>query len=212
MLAQIQSRDEQLARHRNELEDLVAVRTAELRRAVIAAEDANRTKTTFLANMSHELRTPLNAIIGYSEMLQEEVGDTGDPRFVRDLQKINAAGRHLLELINAVLDLAKIEAGKMELHLAPLNVGRGGDDTAAVVEPLAHYNKNRFQTRLHGDIGVMRADLTKVRQVLLNLLSNACKFTQQGEVALLVGRETVLADDWLTFQVIDDGIGMTALQ
>ncbi|OGL12297.1 MAG: hypothetical protein A3F92_01855 [Candidatus Rokubacteria bacterium RIFCSPLOWO2_12_FULL_71_22] len=212
MLAQIQSRDEQLARQRNELEDLVTVRTAELQRAVVAAEEANRTKTTFLANMSHELRTPLNAIIGYSEMLQEEVTEAGDERFARDLQRINAAGRHLLELINAVLDLAKIEAGKMELHLDSFAVATMVDEIAAVIEPLAHQHRNAFHARLEGDVGVMRADLTKVRQVLLNVLSNACKFTEQGEVALVVGRETLEEREWLTFQIIDNGIGMTEAQ
>ena len=120
------------------------------------------------------------AIIGYSEMLQEEVNEAGDPRFAGDLQKINAAGRHLLELINAVLDLAKIEAGKMELHLDTFSVATMVNDIPAVIEPLAHQHRNAFHTRLDGDVGVMRAGLTKTRQVLPNLLSNACKFTQAG--------------------------------
>jgi GAF domain-containing protein/CheY-like chemotaxis protein len=173
---------------------------------------ADRHKSEFLANMSHELRTPLNAIIGYSEMLQEDAADLGVEQFTDDLGKINAAGKHLLELINAVLDLSKIEAGKMELYLESFDVAGLVRDIAAVIQPLAAKNGNRLQVRCADDIGLMHADLTKVRQALFNLLSNACKFTEQGTVALTVIRDATPAQDWLVFGVADTGIGMTAEQ
>ena len=173
-------------------------------------EIANRHKSEFLANMSHELRTPLNAIIGYSEMLQEEAEDAGaSATYGPDLQKIHAAGKHLLELINAVLDLSKIEAGKMELYLETFSVPQMVRDIAAVVQPLAEKNGNRIEVRCDEAAGAMRADLTKVRQTLFNLLSNACKFTDHGTVTLDVDREAVDGADWLRFAVSDTGIGMT---
>ncbi len=145
---------------------------------------ASRHKSEFLANMSHELRTPLNAIIGYSEMLEEDAADLDGGRLVPDLQKINAAGKHLLELINAVLDLSKIEAGKMELYLEEFGVARLIQDIAAVIRPLAEKNGNRLAVECDAAVGTMRADMTKVRQALFNLLSNACKFTERGTVSL----------------------------
>ena len=162
--------------------------------------------------MSHELRTPLNAIIGYSEMLQEEAEDLGAEQFTDDLQKINAAGKHLLGLINDILDLSKIEAGKMELYLEDFEVAGLVRDVAAVVQPLVGKNANRLVVRCPDDIGTMRADLTKVRQALFNLLTNACKFTEQGTVRLTVARETMDGRDWLMFSVSDTGIGMTPEQ
>src|SRR6266568_5303004 len=146
------------------------------------AEAMNRTKSSFLANMSHELRTPLNAIIGYSEMLQEDATDQGADALVPDLKKVNAAGKHLLELINAVLDLSKIEAGKMDLYLESFSVSGLIRDIAAVIRPLAEKNGNRLEVSCATDAGEMHADLTKVRQALFNLLSNACKFTERGTV------------------------------
>jgi GAF domain-containing protein/CheY-like chemotaxis protein len=175
-------------------------------------EAADRHKSEFLANMSHELRTPLNAIIGYSEMLQEDAADLGAAQLTDDLQKINAAGKHLLELINAVLDLSKIEAGKMELYLETFDVATLVRDIAAVIQPLAAKNSNRLDVRCPDGIGVMHADLTKVRQALFNLLSNACKFTERGTVSLAVAREAVDGQEWLTFGVSDTGIGMTPEQ
>ncbi len=175
-------------------------------------EVAGRHKSEFLANMSHELRTPLNAIIGYSEMLQEEAAELGADGFVPDLQKIHAAGKHLLELINAVLDLSKIEAGKMELYLETFAVSALTHDIAAMIEPLAAKNGNRFEVRCDPAAGTMRADLTKVRQALFNLLSNACKFTDHGSVSLTAARETADGGDWITFRVSDTGIGMTPEQ
>jgi GAF domain-containing protein/DNA-binding response OmpR family regulator len=175
-------------------------------------EVADRHKSEFLANMSHELRTPLNAIIGYSEMLQEDAADLGAEQFTDDLKKINAAGKHLLELINAVLDLSKIEAGKMELYLESFDVASLVQDIAAVIQPLAVKNANRLEVRCPVEIGAMRADLTKVRQALFNLLSNACKFTERGTVALEVAREERDGQDWMVFGVSDTGIGMTPEQ
>jgi signal transduction histidine kinase/CheY-like chemotaxis protein len=175
-------------------------------------EVASRHKSEFLANMSHELRTPLNAIIGYSEMLQEEAGDLGEERFVADLKKIHAAGRHLLELINAVLDLSKIEAGKMDLYLETFDIRGLARDIAAVIQPLAEKNANRLEVRAGENLGTMHADLTKVRQSLFNLLSNACKFTERGTVALAVAREGDDVGEWITFAVSDTGIGLTPEQ
>ncbi|MCA1684891.1 MAG: PAS domain S-box protein, partial [Planctomycetia bacterium] len=174
-----------------------------------AAEAASRSKSTFLANMSHELRTPLNAIIGYSEMLQEEAEDTGNTSAVADLQKIHAAGRHLLGLINDILDLSKIEAGKMEIYLETFDAAEMARGVADTVKPLFEKNGNTLELRCVGDLGTIHADMTKTRQALLNLLSNASKFTQEGVVTLEVGRETVADREWFAFRVRDTGIGMT---
>jgi signal transduction histidine kinase/CheY-like chemotaxis protein len=175
-------------------------------------EIASHHKSTFLANMSHELRTPLNAVIGYSEMLQEDAVDVGADGLVPDLKKVNAAGKHLLELINSILDLSKIEAGKMELHLEDFNVARMVEDIASMIQPLAEKNGNRLEVTCDAESGSMHADLTKVRQVLFNLLSNACKFTEGGTVSLAVQRERSDSDAWLTFTVEVTGIGLNAEQ
>jgi signal transduction histidine kinase len=150
--------------------------------------EANRHKSAFVASMSHELRTPLNAIIGYSEMLAEEAEDLGEASFVADLAKINAAGKHLLGLINNVLDLSKIEAGRMDLYLEDFAVDDLIRDVTAVVQPLVEKNDNVLVVEADGDLGVMHADLTKVRQALFNLLSNAAKFTERGTITLGVRR------------------------
>jgi signal transduction histidine kinase/CheY-like chemotaxis protein len=175
-------------------------------------ELADRHKSEFLANMSHELRTPLNAIIGYSEMLQEDAADQGAEPLIDDLKKINAAGKHLLELINAVLDLSKIEAGKMELYLETFEVSGLVGDIAAVIQPLAAKNANRLEVDCDAGIGTMRADLTKVRQALFNLLSNASKFTDHGTISLSVSRDTHDGPESIVFRVRDTGIGMTPEQ
>jgi len=174
-------------------------------------EIASRHKSEFLANMSHELRTPLNAIIGYSEMLREEAGAAHKP-FPPELGKIAGAGRHLLQLINAVLDLSKIEAGKMDVVLEDFSVQDLVEGVAAVIAPLAEKNANRLEIRIAGEVEGMRADSTKVRQTLFNVLSNACKFTQQGTVSLEVAQQADAAGDWLTFTISDTGIGMTPEQ
>ena len=187
----------------------LAIQNARLFREL---EAVSRHKSEFLANMSHELRTPLNAIIGYSEMLEEEAQDLGQEAFVPDLAKINTAGKHLLELINSVLDLSKIEAGKMDLYLETFAVADTIRDIAAVIQPLAEKNRNRLDVRCAPDAGSMYADLTKLRQALFNLLSNACKFTEEGVVGLTVSREAVDGMDRLVFAVTDTGIGMTPEQ
>ncbi|HZO68927.1 MAG TPA: ATP-binding protein [Kribbellaceae bacterium] len=180
-----------------------------LQEANIQLAEASQHKSQFLANMSHELRTPLNAIIGYSEMLQEEAEDLGEQTFLPDLQRINAAGKHLLGLINDILDLSKIEAGRMDLFIEPFEVGQLVQDVQAIVQPLMDKNGNTLVVAYPHDVGTMQADLTKVRQTLFNLLSNAAKFTDHGTISLTAAREP---DDWLRFAVKDTGIGMTEEQ
>jgi signal transduction histidine kinase len=178
-----------------------------------AAEAANRSKSAFLANMSHELRTPLTAIIGYSEMLLEDAEELGHgDNNIRDLEKIREAGKHLLGLINDILDLSKIEADKMELHLETFDVASMIEDVAETIRLLANKNSNTLKVHCPDDFGTMHADLTKIRQTLFNLLSNACKFTEQGAIKLAVSRETVDGVAWFVFSVIDTGIGMTEEQ
>ncbi|MCW5554050.1 MAG: response regulator [Verrucomicrobiae bacterium] len=162
----------------------VAIKDAEAARAT--ADQANQAKSSFLANMSHELRTPLNAIIGYSEMLQEEAQDMGDKGYIPDLEKIHGAGKHLLGLINDVLDLSKIEAGKMTLYLEDFDVAKLVKEVAATVQPLITKNGNKLEVECPPDLGLMHADVTKVRQTLFNLLSNASKFTEKGTIKLEV--------------------------
>ncbi len=185
----------------------------EILRAKEEAESANRTKTLFLANMSHELRTPLNAVIGYSEMLQEEAQDLGAQRLVPDLEKINTAGKHLLSLINDVLDLSKIEAGKMDLYLETFRVKDVVQEVADTVAPLLAKNEDSLMLDCEPDLGEMHADLTKLRQSLFNLLSNASKFTHQGQIRLSVRREAgTHGVDQVFFAVSDTGIGMNPKQ
>ncbi len=218
-LDETQQANEALRESERTLERKVEERTTDLvvsQREVALARDealaANRAKSAFLANMSHELRTPLNAIIGYSEMLQEEAVDTGHESFGPDLDKILSAGRHLLGLINDVLDISKIEAGKMEVFPERFDVAQLVRDTLATVQPLVAKRGNRLEVCDLNRLGTMRSDLTKARQILFNLLSNAAKFTERGTVRFEVNRERVVGADWLEFRVIDTGIGMTREQ
>jgi signal transduction histidine kinase/CheY-like chemotaxis protein len=164
----------------------VEAKNTELAEAKRAADQASAAKSSFLANMSHELRTPMNAIIGYSEMLQEEAEDLGQKGFIPDLQKIHGAGKHLLGLINDILDLSKVEAGKMTLFLEEFEVAKLVNEVSATVQPLVARNGNKLEVNCPVDIGLMRSDVTKVRQTLFNLLSNASKFTEKGVVRLEV--------------------------
>jgi len=176
------------------------------------AEAANRTKSAFLANMSHELRTPMNAIIGYSEMLAEEAEDAGVEEFIPDLNKIQSAGTHLLSLINDILDLSKIESGKMTVYLEAFDVKSLVEDVAATVKPLLAKNNNQLILNIQPDLGPMTSDLTKVRQTLFNLLSNASKFTENGTITLSTQLDQSGLSSNVTFAVQDTGIGMTPEQ
>ncbi|MEG4406951.1 response regulator [Microcoleus sp. MON2_D5] len=196
--------------------------------ALEAAESANRAKSTFLANMSHELRTPLNAIIGYSEMLQEEAEELGSCESVPDLEKICSAGKHLLSLIDDILDISKIEAGRMDLYLETFEIHTLIESAVATARPLVDKNGNTLEVYCPDNLDTMHADMTKVRQVLLNLLSNAAKFTQNGRIAIGVERikneqlkrknqeessQILISNsEFLSFRVADTGIGMTQEQ
>jgi signal transduction histidine kinase/DNA-binding NarL/FixJ family response regulator len=222
MLAEIQQRDtalqganDELKMRTQELEGEITHRKQtqeELMAAKRAAEDASRAKSAFLANMSHELRTPLNAIIGYSEMIEEEIQDTGQIQNIQDVQKIESAGKHLLALINDVLDLSKIEAGKMGLHLENFDVAMMIQEMVATLQPAIAKNSNTLQLRLADNLGNMRSDVTKVRQVLSNLLSNACKFTDHGTISMDAERVVHGEQQWIRFRVGDTGIGISEEQ
>ncbi|HWA09317.1 MAG TPA: response regulator [Opitutaceae bacterium] len=194
------------------LEAKVAERTVELHKAMTAARDANQAKSSFLAKMSHELRTPMNAIIGYAEMLIEDATDRGDNGAIADLRKILSAARHLLGLINDVLDLSKIEAGKMDLYLESFDVCTLVHDVIPTAQPLIDRNKNQLKVDCPENFGTMRADATKLRQILLNLLSNASKFTEEGVVSLEVSRDQAGPREMVVMLVRDSGIGMTPEQ
>ena len=189
---------------RQQGEDLVAARDT--------AEEANRAKSQFLANMSHELRTPLSAVIGYSEMLEDEVEDMGEKHLLADLGKIKANARHLLSLINDVLDISKIEANKMELYAETFDVADMTNDVAATVGSLMAKKNNSFIFDLPAGLGSMHSDVVKIRQVLINLLSNAAKFTENGEIRLDVARQVGTGGDMMVFTVRDSGLGMTEEQ
>jgi signal transduction histidine kinase len=174
-------------------------------------EAASQHKSQFLASMSHELRTPLNAIIGLTEMMVTNSGRFGTEKALEPLRRVNAAGTHLLSLINEILDLSKIEAGKLELNPEPVNLVRLIDEVIGTAGQLADKNKNRLIVEAQDNLGALTADSMRLKQILLNLLSNACKFTKEGEVALRV-RKVADGRDWVELAVADSGIGMSAEQ
>jgi signal transduction histidine kinase len=223
-----------LATSLNELIQRVAEYTEDLHEAKVAAEAANRSKSAFLANMSHELRTPLNAIINYSEMLQEDAQDSGSEDFLPDLEKIQTAGKHLLDMISDILDISKIEAGHVTLYLENFDVATMIEEVMTTAQPLVEKKGNALKLKTKGELGTMYADQPKVRQILLNLLSNAAKFTEAGVITIGVervqtkrpkqkkpkkqtkqsqGDESLSTLNYssqvLIFRVTDTGIGMT---
>ncbi len=201
---------DQLEEANRTLEARVEDRTKLLAKAVKDAEEASKAKSSFLAKMSHELRTPLNAIIGYSEILREDAVDDNDTRTADDLDKVLNAARHLLGLINDVLDISKIEAGKMELYLETFDLAKVVNETIATAQPLIAKKGNTLALDCPPDIGAMHADATKLRQMLLNLLSNASKFTEKGTITLKLTRQP--ETQTIEFAVIDNGIGMSPEQ
>ncbi|WP_170766388.1 response regulator [Ruegeria lacuscaerulensis] len=192
----------------------VAVYTdiTELKQRERDAEEANRAKSQFLANMSHELRTPLNAVIGITEMLEEDAEDLGQDDFIEPLQRISRAGKHLLELINEILDLSKIEAGKLDLNLEEFDLVALLQDTVATTKGLAEKNGNVLEAHCPDEPEKMFADMTRVRQVILNLLSNACKFTENGKISVRAAKSVIDDRPWLVLDVSDTGIGLTQEQ
>ncbi len=221
MLERIQEQDRHLAEHRDQLETQVAVRTAELvatnNELLLAkerAEVSNKAKSTFLANMSHELRTPLNAILLYSELVREDSEAAGQAGILPDVRRIESAGRHLLSLINDILDLSKIEAGKMTVSMETFDIPALVREVLTTVEPLAGQNGNSLHLTCAPGVGTMVSDSIKVRQSLFNLLSNACKFTRQGRIEVQVALTRLPGSevDWLSLGVQDTGIGINPEQ
>ena len=204
-----------LQEHDNEIQGAVVIYAditerkkaeAEIRAAYEATEAATRAKSTFLSNMSHELRTPLNAVIGYAELAVEKAEEEGAADLVSDLGKIRIAGHHLLSLINQVLDLSKVEAGRMEIELSEFSLAGLAADVETTVKPMADQRGNRLEVSVEDHIGFCRGDVGKLTQTLLNVLSNAIKFTSNG---LIQVRLRLPSEGWLEIEVVDSGIGMT---
>jgi signal transduction histidine kinase len=200
-----------LEAHNRMLEQRVTERTAEISDKSRQLAEASERKSQFLASMSHELRTPLNAIIGLTEMMVTNAARFGTEKALEPLRRVNAAGSHLLSLINEVLDLSKIEAGKLDLNPEPVDLARLIDEVIGTAGQLAEKNKNRLVVEAAENVGPLTADSMRLKQILLNLLSNACKFTKEGEVALRV-RRVVDGHAWIELAVADTGIGLTAEQ
>lgn len=218
-LAKLKQAQAELMRQKEDLEIRVEERTAELAKSITEAEkarteaeQANQAKSRFLANISHELRTPMNAIINYSEMLEEEAEDLGQEGFIPDLHKIQGAAKHLLSLINDILDLSKIEAGRMEIYPEIFEVNSVINEVLATIQPLVKKNNNILTINCPQQTKIMYTDLTKLRQSLLNLLSNANKFTHNGSITLTVSYSVDFAQEWIRLEVKDTGIGMTPEQ
>jgi len=215
MVKQLSSREAALRELNENLETRVEERTIELKslqggleRARDAADEANQAKSAFLANMSHELRTPMNAILGYSEMLMKEAEDLEQEDFIPDLKKIHQSGTHLLSLINDVLDLSKIESGKMDTFAEEIDLDILIDEVSATAHPLLEKNKNSMSIERGKDLGMAYQDVTKLRQTMFNLLSNAAKFTHEGTITLHVTSSEQDGVNWLSFAVSDTGIGI----
>lgn len=197
------------------LQDKIDIATANLRcinedlgNALLTADHASQAKSIFLANMSHELRTPMNAIIGYSELLEDEAGDEESVDLLPDIKKIQIAGRHLLELISDILDLSKIEAGKMEFNFSHFSLEVLIEEVLATINPLVAEGKNQLSIRNEASLGDIYSDMTKLRQVLLNLFSNACKFTEDGEISLQISSYHHNKIEYIRFDIVDTGIGI----
>ena len=209
-------KNKRLEKENTELHRLLSVIEAqkiqkedELRKACIAAEAANRAKTMFLSTMSHELRSPLNAIIGYSDLLLDDVSDMGNEQMAADLNTIKKSGRHLLDLINDTLDISKIEAGKMELSSAQVDLKFFASELEKTVKPLMQQNSNSFNLHLAPDVGSINTDPIRLKQILMNILSNAAKFTQEGKVTLSISYLRKGNETCCLFQIADTGIGMS---
>jgi signal transduction histidine kinase len=222
MMEQVHHRDLKLQKAQDELEARVEMRTSELRKEItereviqhdllnakLEAEESNRAKSAFLANMSHELRTPLNAILGYSEMLEEDAEANHDDSAVSDLRRIQSAGRLLLTLIGDILDLSKIEAGKIEIHTEQVSISTIIREIKPTIEPLARKKNNIFEVKADDLNALVSVDIFKFHQCLLNLLSNACKFTESGEITLNVVHHREESGAWILWEVHDTGIGI----
>jgi|WetSurMetagenome_2_1015567.scaffolds.fasta_scaffold16002_4 signal transduction histidine kinase len=215
--------EKQLVDVQKHLENKIQERTCELaqknielshskeiaEQARIAAEMATRAKSTFLANMSHELHTPLNAIMGYGELLIEDLVEHGHSHWANDLKKILSAARHLLGLIDDILDISKIEAGKVNVYLETFDIQSLIQNVMSTVYPLIQQKNNRFKLQVFESLGTIHTDLIKIKQILFNLLGNAAKFTENGNIILSVKRETKNGSSWVTFTVMDEGIGIS---
>ncbi len=184
----------------------------ELLQANIEMRAANNAKSLFLTHMSHELRTPLNAVIGYAELLEEEAGAKGHPEYLPDLAKIKFAGKHLLKLISEILDFAKIESGKLAVTMEPCSAADVVAEVGSTLEPMMRRNRNSLEISCPDDLEPVHADPVRLRQILLNLMGNACKFTENGLVSLAVSSENRNGQGWILFRVADQGIGMTPEQ